>query len=423
MIGLLSVSGLSVASINAHFDQYRSLPSEGNATGNETSDLFVVGDTDISGALLFSMGCHAGLSVSNVQIGGNPVWATDWAESFGGLGDLWVGNSGFGYGDSEMVAYSESISASFADFIGTNNVGQAWMLAKQDFASGMFVVSPYQTKSMNEWILYGFPTFRTSADIPIQQELPVVGSGPGVISDPYGSGLDIAPVGLASTNLELKTTSAGNYYEGNAGTLEVRGRAVTALAKIDVTIPDGSGGLDLVAGGAIITGLTSESVPNFPALIFNPVVDLGDGENPSLSTSNRFPVPEAVFPAGLSQLVDYLGEDGQLRQSLLLAGTRFVPQDDGSTGRLEKFTSAQATVYYRPEGSTDTTPPLIRTSEGVSDGQIAFFEIDVDGDDPDDTLRVERSVWPVESDRRGDLAEHRPREGGDEVGRRCSRRP
>ncbi|MDH5420946.1 MAG: hypothetical protein OEY55_03985 [Acidimicrobiia bacterium] len=395
LIDLLSVSGLSVASINAHFDQYRSLPSEGNATGDET-DLFVVGDTAISRALLFSMGCHAGLSVSNVQIGASPVWASDWAESFGGLGDLWIGNSGYGYGDSAMVAYSESISASFGDFVGTNTVGQAWMLAKQDFASGMFVVSPYQTKSMNEWILYGFPMFRASADIPVQPELPMIGSGPGVIADPYGSGLNVAPVGLASTGLQLETTSAGQYYRGNAGTLEVRGRAVSALAEIDVTIPDGFGGLDMVAGGAIITELTSEVVPNFPALIFNPIVDLGDAENPSLSASERFPVPEAVFPAGLSQLVDHLGEDGQLRQSLLLAGTRYVPQGDGSTGRLEKFTSAQATVYYRPAGATDTTAPLFRTAEGVSDGKIAFFEIDVVGDGvPDDTLRVNVLFGPA----------------------------
>jgi hypothetical protein len=389
---LLATPDLAAASINAHADQYRFLPADGNSTGDE-SDVFSVGDTSIANALIFSVGCHSGLSISNAQLAGAlPVWAVDWAESFSGLGDLWIGNSGFGYGDTAVVAYSESIAAAFGDFVGTHPTGLASMLAKQEFASNLFVVSPYQTKAMNEWIFYGLPMTRTSPDVPLDPVVPDPGFGPGTLTDPYGSGLTIAPVALASTGLQLVTTPSGSYYVGNGGTFETRGRAITALGEIDVTIPGEGGGLGRVAGGAIITGLTSEEDPAFPALIFNPVVDLGDGENPALSTSDRFPVPEAVFPAGLSQIVDYVDQYGQARQNLLLAATRFQPQGSGTTGVLEKFRSFEGTVYYRNPGSTDFTAPLIKTAQGVSDGTIAFFEITVEGEPrtgaTDDVLRV-----------------------------------
>jgi len=43
------------------------------------------------------------------------------------------------------------------------------------------------------------------------------------------------------------------------------------------------------------------------------------------------------------------------------------------------FTDFEATVYYRDPDSSDTTPPLIRTAEGVTDGTIAFFEVERGG--------------------------------------------
>jgi hypothetical protein len=253
---------------------------------------------------------------------------------------------------------------------------------------------------MNEWIFYGLPMYRANAGINPTAELPAIGTGLGQIADPYpGSGLSVAPIG-GSTGLSETpvTTGSGKYYTASGGTIEVRGRAVSALAEIDITVPDGQGGLESVAGGVIITGLTSSEETPFPALIFNPIVDLGDGQNPLESTSDRFPVPDAVFPAGLTQIVDYVDGAGQLRQKLLLAATRFHPTGDGSVGVLEKFTDFEATVYYRDPNSPDTTPPLIRTAEGVTDGTIAFFEVVVDGDagTPDDVQRVNVLFGPAQ---------------------------
>ena len=58
------------------------------------------------------MGCHSGLSVSDITIGQTNE---DWAQALGQQGSLFVGNTGFGYGDTETVAYTERLMALFAE--------------------------------------------------------------------------------------------------------------------------------------------------------------------------------------------------------------------------------------------------------------------------------------------------------------------
>ena len=58
------------------------------------------------------MGCHAGYSLSDIEVG-SP--SPDWAQRLvGGIGNVFAGNTGFGYGDSDIVALSESLTAQFA---------------------------------------------------------------------------------------------------------------------------------------------------------------------------------------------------------------------------------------------------------------------------------------------------------------------
>ena len=280
------------------------------------------------------------------------------------------------------MAYSESISAYFAELLDETTTGQAWVRAKQRFASGLFSVTPYHTKSMNEFIFYGLPMFQTetaAATGPV--ELPAEGSGPAIGGDPLGSSLPVAKVSVQPT-LALVDTPEGDYYEGDGGTLEVRGRAITALTEIDVTRPDGSGGLADRAVGVVVTGLTSEEVTGFSPLFFNPTSGY-------TGTEDRPFVSDSTFPAGLARLVTYVDGQGQERQKVVLAATRFRPGPQGDTGTLEKYTGFELDVYYENSPSADVTAPLIDRVEGVSDGEIAYFEVVAIGDGlPDDTQRV-----------------------------------
>ena len=86
-----------VVSLNAHFDYSRVLPAYDNTNNTETS-LFTTASLPPSayGArLLFSMGCHSGLSIDDAEVAASGVATpvSDWAKTFADAGALWVGNT------------------------------------------------------------------------------------------------------------------------------------------------------------------------------------------------------------------------------------------------------------------------------------------------------------------------------------------
>ena len=78
------------------------------------------------------MGCHSGLSVSDVSLGNT----TDWAQAITGTkqGGLFAGNTGYGLGDDTSVALAERLMALYAKALdGTVTAGRAMMIAKQQY--------------------------------------------------------------------------------------------------------------------------------------------------------------------------------------------------------------------------------------------------------------------------------------------------
>jgi hypothetical protein len=135
----------SIVSLNGHADHYR-FQAPLNATGPNRPPLFTTGDLVASSSsrtnrLIFSMGCHAGLSVADsVVTAGTSVSTIDWPQAYMGwatganpdqnartLGvGAYLGNTGFGYGDTTTVAYSEEVNQLFAKRIALGSaVGDA----------------------------------------------------------------------------------------------------------------------------------------------------------------------------------------------------------------------------------------------------------------------------------------------------------
>jgi hypothetical protein len=152
-----------IVSLNAHADQSGFLPAEGNATNVETG-LFSVSDLSTlppgglagtAGAIWFSMGCHAGLSVSDAVAG--TTLGADWPQTIAGRQRaVYLANTGFGLGDSTgAVAYSVRLMALFARHLdGTESVGRAWTAAVRDYYAGLGRVSVADEKAIEEATLY-----------------------------------------------------------------------------------------------------------------------------------------------------------------------------------------------------------------------------------------------------------------------------
>ena len=218
---LLDGGDLAAVSLNAHFDQSRLLPASENLAGTET-DLFEVGDyqaiSGLENVLIFSMGCHAGLSLSDVQITGAN---SDWAQTSALRGNGWLGNTGYGYGDTAVVALSERLSANVATHIGTTTVGRALVTAKQEYAASLYTITPYDLKVLEEFTYYGLPMFSVGAESASPAALTQAAEmEPPVFNDPFTM--------LESRNLSLDYTGIGTGTQGwmDSGwdLLEVRGR-------------------------------------------------------------------------------------------------------------------------------------------------------------------------------------------------------
>ncbi len=190
------------------------------------------------------------MSVSDVQIGAPAI---DWAESFSGLEQaIWAANTGYGYGDTQLVALSEDLATEFAGRLGGFPVGKAWQLAMQAYVSDLFTLTPYDEKVLQEFTLYGLPMYVTG---PATGAVPATPRprGPArsssttpsraLTSSPLAVDLQLGGTALSGPGvLHLVETPDGDYYEVDGETLQVRSRPVQPLTGIDVTQPDGGRG-------------------------------------------------------------------------------------------------------------------------------------------------------------------------------------
>src|SRR4029453_7604826 len=157
----------------------------------------------------------------------------------------WIGNTGYGLGDTTDVAYSERLHALFSRKLdGTLSVGQALEQAKQDYLSTLAVMSAYDAKVMMEATLYGLPMLRLGSGIPASPPPP-----PPLHTDP-ATGLQAASFDVSPT-FTLVNAAAGKYYRADPGFQSTPRRPLEPLVSLDMTEPN------LVAHGALINLLTS----------------------------------------------------------------------------------------------------------------------------------------------------------------------
>jgi hypothetical protein len=381
----------AVASINAHFDHNRALPADQNAAGTQT-DLFTPADLPsddrFANGLFFSMGCHGGLSVSDIELGVSPD-SVDWAQSFSGRGAQWIANTGFGYGDTELVSYSERLMSLFAKELATDGsltTGEALSLAKRDYAKTTQVWSPYDEKALQEVVHYGLPMYRIAAT-PSSAAAPIVAvvsatAAPGLATSPDPiTSVPAAAVTLNMTGVVRNDSATqGSFYSLDGNTLQVKDRPVEPLSVTDVRIASTDPAAGRQPHGALVSALTSHEVQSSPGVtesfapyISHPVIDRSGNEVLADTTG------DAIFPATLARATRSSDAVGNPVGTLLFSAGQFRPTGPG-VGQQRLFDTATVQVLYGT--GDDFVPPTIATSRGalVSAGltQTAGFDVDTD---------------------------------------------
>jgi WD40 repeat protein len=348
-----------IASLNAHYDHYRSLPADENAAQRETI-LFTTADLltrSTSGRVVFTMGCHSALPVSDFVA--DDVLNADWPQAYAQTGAVvYMGNTGFGLGDTAAVLYSEKLNVLFAERLdGSMTVGQALSFAKQEYAATP-TLSGYHLKVIDQATMMGLPMYRVGTG----------GAGtlgvPAITSTDSATGLPTASFSV-SPSFTLKETSIGDYYSSDDIFAENR-RPIQPTARLDVTQPG------LVAHGALITGLTSSDETNFDAA-FSRVVDDLAAFSPEL-------VGDVTYPTKLQSIATIATPTGT-RQRLGLFTGQF--RSDGTPdafgiGTQRKFTGVAGDILYAPATATDFTPASFGPVEVTQAATTVGFAVDVE---------------------------------------------
>jgi hypothetical protein len=361
-----------VSSVNAHYDHYRALPAAPFNAGTEEADqLLTTGElpTSLLNTILFTMGCEAGLNVPDVLVA-NPNGAelaglADWAQSVAGRGGVFAGNTGYGYGDTDAVAYSERLMANFAELVGSRSatIGQAMMFAKQRFQAELGVAGVYDAKALEEATFYGLPMYKIGAGGGVAPSaVPTFNPTPN--SDPSTATPLVVDVDFAPPVVE----EHGTHYEVVGEQPQVT-HYRPIQPRLDREFADNGDGR---VHGFVIEGLESHDVLDVDPAYGTPTVDLSANE-PEATTKS------SVFPAALQAVSSKATPNGRKDVVVLMPGQFFG--DGAGTGR------GTQRLYDRIEGqvlrskSTDFDAPVIKSIDAVELGDVARIDAFSDATD------------------------------------------
>ncbi len=365
-----------VVSLNAHANETQLKP--GIPTVRSDADLLnassVTGAPQLAGALVFTIGCHAGGNLPTAYYGDVP----DWADVFSGAAG-YVGNTGYGLASSTTTALSERLLAIYADWIavtgpeGPVSAAGALTYAKQSYLGGFGLYSGYDEKALMESVYYGLPMYTFTA--PDTKALPLPQIPPGLVtSSSMGGSLTAASLTLQPLFQDSSTGDEGTSFlvagddaRGGEPTeptyqqpLVIHGQPV--LPSLVYSLEEKPG---KTPRGALITGLTSE----FDTAITKPTI-----AQANVGTAEQFAqAAGGAFPSVYAQVLRQETPNGTLR-TLAVTPAR-VETGLGGTGRVEKFTRMTIDVVYGADDADDTVPPSILSTE-MKGGR---FEVKTDG--------------------------------------------
>ncbi len=116
---------------------------------------------DLKNALIYSIGCHSGYNIVNPDGILGITREPDWAQAFAQKGATLVAGTGYQYGDTDYIEYSERIYLEFTRQLRTGaSVGQALVAAKQIYLAQTPEIRGLHEKSLLEATIFGLPMLK-----------------------------------------------------------------------------------------------------------------------------------------------------------------------------------------------------------------------------------------------------------------------
>jgi CSLREA domain-containing protein len=341
--------------------------------------------TDFKNTIVFSQGCHSGYGIVDDDAIPNVTDPLDWAQAFARKGATMIGGTGYQYGDTDLVQYSEAIYADFAHELrlgtGPVSVGQALLNAKKAYLRATPTLDGVDTKALLESTVFGLPMI--SVNLPAGR-IPVSGGGAAIVPVGVGSGPG-ASLGLATKDLPIDTATGvspntkvltgidgapnttATWYTGPDGVVTAPSEPVLPLVSRDVTAA-----ATTLRGVGFRTGTYTDLTPRWP-LVTDPATEVRTAHTAFLSPI-FYPIQIAT-----ANYFDALG-GGQTR--LLVTPVQHKADPAPATSNtLRKFSDINVRLFYSNNTSAAalSAPPSILDVSGSGTGPVDF-SVHVAGD-------------------------------------------
>jgi hypothetical protein len=124
--------------------------------------------TNFENAIIYSAGCHSGYNIVDAHGVPHVTREPDWAQTFARKGATLIAGTGYQYGDTDFIEYSERLYLGFTQQLrlgsGPVAVGKALAAAKRQYLADTPVMRPIHEKALLEATLFGLPMLRV--DLP-----------------------------------------------------------------------------------------------------------------------------------------------------------------------------------------------------------------------------------------------------------------
>jgi hypothetical protein len=159
-------------------------------------------------SIVIGAGCHSGYNLLDNEALGGVALPLDWAQAFAQKGAVLVAGTGYQYGDTDFLEYSERLYRDLALELraGTAGsavpIGEALAAAKRTYITGTQDIRGIHEKAVLEATLFGLPMF--GVNLPTGRT-GTAGGGAGSVTPTPVVGGPAAQLGLATKDLSVAT--------------------------------------------------------------------------------------------------------------------------------------------------------------------------------------------------------------------------
>ncbi|GAC1666686.1 MAG: hypothetical protein NVS9B8_08220 [Candidatus Limnocylindrales bacterium] len=375
-----------------HFSANNALAADFSTTVNSTD--LAASTVDMTNSIVFSAGCHSGYNIVDSDALSGVTQPLDWVQAFARKKATLIAGTGYQYGDTDFLEYSERIYAEFAhqlrigpnaDGSGAVSVGQAFVRAKQVYLARTPDIRGLHQKALLESTLFGLPMLSVnmpSGRIPAPSTSSIVGATTGFAADP---GLTL---GLQSTDATINPSTTAHTV--GLSTLDASGAAtgsVTATyysGRDGVVTNPGEPALPLQSEDVTVTGKVLRGV-GFRGGTFtdSSVVPLTGAPNTEIRGVHTAFSSTAFFPMRpwTINYYDALDSSGGATRLLVTPGQHKVAQIGDTNATLRLYSQLGLRLFYSSYtgASAQSAAPTITAVAGVLIGSVDTFGAHVVG--------------------------------------------